>query len=242
MRKWPIFIHVSLTLIFKSSCGKVTAIILSLQAKMILATCLKFCPLMTKWVEFVKFCMKNSGILHHVPANNLIVQESHAAIFDILHKIRQFQILPDEYILKRWTKSAKSSVMVANSSVEISVDKSVLERLGKLFQQYSHLIDKVILNDDANKLFCEAMDAVNEKIKPLVGGTNENVEPSTTKGYVECRAKRKSIVDDVGFLEPDPVKTKGSRKRLKKGKEKGKCKKRVNGNLCHGCGQYEVKS
>ncbi|KAB2612200.1 protein FAR-RED ELONGATED HYPOCOTYL 3-like [Pyrus ussuriensis x Pyrus communis] len=80
-----------------------------------------------------------------------------------------------------------------NSNVEISVDKSVLER-------------RVILNDEASKLFCEAMDAVNEKIKPFVGGTNENVEPLATKGDVECRAKRKSIVDDVGFLEPDPVK------------------------------------
>ncbi|XP_050104663.1 protein FAR1-RELATED SEQUENCE 5-like [Malus sylvestris] len=100
-----------------------------------------------------------------------------------LHRIRQFQILPDEYILKRWTKSAKSLGTVSN--VEISVDKSVLERRGKLFQQYSHLIDKVILNDEASKLFCEAMDAVNEKIKPLVGGTNENVELSATKGDME---------------------------------------------------------
>ncbi|KAB2607681.1 protein FAR-RED ELONGATED HYPOCOTYL 3-like [Pyrus ussuriensis x Pyrus communis] len=82
--------------------------------------------------------------------------------------------------------------------------------------------------------------AVNEKIRPLVGGTNENMEPPATKGDMECHAKRKSIVDDVGFLEPDPVKTKGSGKRFKKGKEKGKCKKRVNGNLCHGCGQYGI--
>ena len=66
------------------------------------------------------------------------------------------------------------------------------------------------------------MDAVNEKIKPLVGGTNENVEPSATKGDVECRAKRKSIVDDVGFLELDPVKTKKYGKRLQKGKRERK--------------------
>ncbi|XP_048444053.1 protein FAR1-RELATED SEQUENCE 9-like [Pyrus x bretschneideri] len=148
-----------------------------------------------------------------IPCNHLLAY---------LHKIHQFHILPDEYILKRWIKSAKCSVTVDNSNVEISVDKSVLERRGTLFQQYSHLIDKVILNDEASKLFCEAMDVVNEKIKPFVGGTNENVEPLATKGDVECRAKRKSIVDDVGFLEPDPIKTKGSGKRLKRGKEKGK--------------------
>ncbi|KAM1018123.1 hypothetical protein ACFX2C_039783 [Malus domestica] len=83
-----------------------------------------------------------------------------------------FKVLPiDDEKGRRWTKSAKSSVTVSN--VEISVNKSVLKRRGKLFQQYSHLIDKVILNDEASKLFCEAMDAVNEKIKPLVGGTNE---------------------------------------------------------------------
>ncbi|KAM2279129.1 hypothetical protein ACFX1S_040008 [Malus domestica] len=84
-----------------------------------------------------------------------------------------FKVLPidDEKGSRRWTKSAKSSVTVSN--VEIFVNKSVLKRRGKLFQQYSHLIDKVILNDEASKLFCEAIDAVNEKIKPLVGGTNE---------------------------------------------------------------------
>ncbi|KAM1500434.1 hypothetical protein PS1_023406 [Malus domestica] len=53
------------------------------------------------------------------------------------------------------------------------------------------------------------MDVVNEKIKPLVGSSNENVEPPATKEDVERPAKRK-------------------------------CKKRVNGNLCHGCGQYGV--
>ncbi|RXH67279.1 hypothetical protein DVH24_027399 [Malus domestica] len=127
--------------------------------------------------------------------------------------------------LKRWTKSAKSSVTVDNSGVKIYVDKSVLERSGTLFQQYSHLIDKVILNDEAIKLFCEAMDIVNEKIKPLVGSSNENVEPSATKEDMEHPAKKKKlIIDDVGFLEPDPIKTKGS----------GKILKMVNGNLCHG--------
>lgn len=139
---------------------------------------------------------------------------------------------------------AKSSVVVGNSGVEIFVEKSLVERCGTLFQLHSYLIDKFILNDEVSKLFCEVMDVVNEKIKPLVGGSNKDVEPPATKRDMELPAKIRSIVGDVGFLEPDPIKTKGfekkKKKKLKKGKEKGKCEKRINDNLCHGCGQYEV--
>ncbi|XP_004292064.1 PREDICTED: protein FAR1-RELATED SEQUENCE 5-like [Fragaria vesca subsp. vesca] len=49
-----------------------------------------------------------------------------------LHRIHQLHKLPDQYILKRWTKSAKSEVVMDKSGMEITVNKSLLEKRGLL--------------------------------------------------------------------------------------------------------------
>ncbi|CAL9011729.1 unnamed protein product [Prunus brigantina] len=121
-----------------------------------------------------------------------------------LHKIRQLHELPDQYILKGWTRSARSDLVVDNDGVEISVDNSLIGKRSALFQRYSHVIDKVILSDKASQIFCEALDSLIERIKPLLNGAEE-VLPSA----------RRNIDFETSLNEPDPVKSKGSRKDLR---------------------------
>ncbi|XP_062005724.1 protein FAR1-RELATED SEQUENCE 5-like [Rosa rugosa] len=64
-----------------------------------------------------------------------------------LHKLHQVHKLPYQYILKRWTKSARSEVVMDKIDMEITVRKSLLEKHGLLFQQYSHVIDSVVLSE-----------------------------------------------------------------------------------------------
>ncbi|KAL6137057.1 hypothetical protein ACLB2K_062352 [Fragaria x ananassa] len=147
-------------------------------------------------------------------------------IFAFLHKVRQVHKLPDQYILKRWTKSAKSEVVMENSGMEVTVRKTLLEKRGLLFQQYSHVIDSVVLSEEASKLFCETMESLIEKIKPLLN-SDEGVEPCATR----------SSTHQTGFREPDEVRTKGRAKRIKRGKEKANGKRNSTGRHCHGCGK-----
>ncbi|XP_021805771.1 protein FAR-RED IMPAIRED RESPONSE 1-like [Prunus avium] len=142
-----------------------------------------------------------------------------------LHKIRQLHELPDQYILKRWTRSARSDLVVDNDGVVISVDKSLIGKRSALFQRYSNVIDKVILSDEASQIFCEALDSLIERIKPLLHGAEE-VLPSA----------RRSIAFEACINEPDPVKAKGSGKRLKGRKELAR--EKYKGRRCNGCGKY----
>nr|XP_011465783.1 PREDICTED: protein FAR-RED IMPAIRED RESPONSE 1-like [Fragaria vesca subsp. vesca]XP_011465787.1 PREDICTED: protein FAR-RED IMPAIRED RESPONSE 1-like [Fragaria vesca subsp. vesca] len=145
-----------------------------------------------------------------------------------LHRIHQLYKLPDQYILKRWTKSAKFEVVMDKSGMEITVNKSLLEKRGLLFQQYSYVIDNVVLSEEASQLFQETMDSLIEKIKPLLANSNsDGVEPLS----------KKSSTQESTFREPDEVRTKGRAKRIKRGKEKSKGKRNGTGRHCHGCGK-----
>ncbi|CAL8084733.1 unnamed protein product [Prunus armeniaca] len=142
-----------------------------------------------------------------------------------LHKIRQLHELPDQYILKRWTRSARFDLMVDNDGVEISIDNSLIGKHSALFQRYSLVIDKVILSDKASQIFCEALDSLIEWIKPLLHGAEE-VLPFA----------RRSIAFETSLNEPDPAKEKGSGKRLKGRKELAR--ENYKGRRCNGCGKY----
>ncbi|XP_024171445.1 protein FAR1-RELATED SEQUENCE 5-like [Rosa chinensis] len=133
-------------------------------------------------------------------------------VLAFLHKVRQLHKLPDQYILKRWTKSARS---------EVVMDKSDME-------QYSHVIDSVVLSEEASQLFSETMDSLIEKIRPLLANcSSEGVEPCV----------KRSSTHQTTFREPDEVKTKGRAKRIKRGKEKANGKRNSTGRHCHGCGK-----
>ncbi|KAL6181961.1 hypothetical protein ACLB2K_048608 [Fragaria x ananassa] len=120
----------------------------------------------------------------------------------------------------------KTGGFVVNIFDEVTVRKTLLEKRGLLFQQYSHVIDSVVLSEEASKLFCETMESLIEKIKPLLN-SDEGVEPCATR----------SSTHQTGFREPDEVRTKGRAKRIKRGKEKANGKRNSTGRHCHGCGK-----
>ncbi|KAI5349020.1 hypothetical protein L3X38_001907 [Prunus dulcis] len=120
---------------------------------------------------------------------------------------------------------ARSDLVVDNDGVEISVDNSLIGKRSALFQRYSNVIDKVILSDEASQIFCEALDSLIERIKPLLHGAEE-VLPSA----------RRSIAFETSINEPDPVKAKGSGKRLKGRKELAR--EKYKGRRCNGSGKY----
>lgn len=88
------------------------------------------------------------------------------AYFNFMH-IRK---LPDNYILKRWTKSAKAGRvrhdLGGGSSKEIC-DTSVLMRRSKLFLRSSNVIDDAVLTEEGTEIYNEALDFAEKKLATL---------------------------------------------------------------------------
>ncbi|KAL6198817.1 hypothetical protein ACLB2K_028605 [Fragaria x ananassa] len=132
-----------------------------------------------------------------------------------------------EYILKRWTKVARQSVVLDSNGVEIKDNKALFVRRTKLLQHATYAIDKAIVSDEASQLLMESLDAFLEKFNRL---SNGNLAP-----VLETETPTIQHVFNV----PDEIRAKGCGKRLRKGKEKRKGKvKESQGRKCHGCGLY----
>ncbi|KAF7142258.1 hypothetical protein RHSIM_Rhsim05G0121500 [Rhododendron simsii] len=132
--------------------------------------------------------------------------------------------LPNEYILRRWTKSAKAMRVVddlGGSNKEIC-DTSLLERRNNLFQRASNVIDDAVLTEDGTQILEEALCSVQKKLCSM--------NLSCKDGKVS--AIQVSIPHEQSFKEPLKVRAKGCGKRLKGGKEKAVKKSR----RCNGCG------
>ncbi|XP_024178790.1 protein FAR1-RELATED SEQUENCE 5-like [Rosa chinensis] len=151
-------------------------------------------------------------------------------VFSYLIKIQDVDKLPTQYILKRWTKDARQSLVLDSDGMEIKDNKALLARRTKLLQHATNAIDKAMVSEEASQLFMKSLDAFLENIKTLIGNeSQQNVVVLETK------------VDNVQhiFNEPDQVRAKGCGRRLKKGKEKRKVKvKDSQGRQCHGCGLF----
>ncbi|XP_004297992.1 PREDICTED: protein FAR1-RELATED SEQUENCE 12-like [Fragaria vesca subsp. vesca] len=151
-------------------------------------------------------------------------------VLSYLIKIQDIDELPIQYILKRWTKSARHGTVFDSHGIEIHDNKALLERRTKLLQHATDAIDKAMVSDMASQLFMESIDNFFENIKTLAG--NESGQNAIVLG-----AKSGSIQHT--FNEPNQVRAKGCGRRLKKGKEKKKVKVKDNqGRQCHGCGLF----
>ncbi|XP_024155754.1 protein FAR1-RELATED SEQUENCE 5-like [Rosa chinensis] len=149
-----------------------------------------------------------------------------------LIKIQDVDKLPIQYILKRWTKAARHRVVLDCNGMEIKDNKALLARRTKLFQHATYAIDKVMVSDEATKLFMEALDAFLENIKPLI--SNEGGQTA-----VDLETETNNATIRHIFNEPHQVRAKGCGTRLKKGKEKRKVKVNASqGRQCHGCGLF----
>ncbi|TXG57321.1 hypothetical protein EZV62_018634 [Acer yangbiense] len=66
----------------------------------------------------------------------------------------QVRSLPNQYILKRWTQTAKCNKVIDKDGLEINdfFDKSFMVRRMRLFQLATYVIDKAACNEDASKI------------------------------------------------------------------------------------------
>jgi hypothetical protein len=150
-------------------------------------------------------------------------------ILGYLVKVQEVDYLPQQYILNRWTKAAKSAAVKDLGGLEITDTNALVVKRSKLFHHASLVIDKVLTSpDEASTIFVEALDNVLNKLK----------EMQVDNGESACVHKKPSDVIQHRYNEPNQVRAKGCGKRLKKGKEQAKRKITSAGRKCHGCGLY----
>ncbi|KAF7142669.1 hypothetical protein RHSIM_Rhsim05G0116800 [Rhododendron simsii] len=136
----------------------------------------------------------------------------------------QIDDLPNEYILRRWTKSAKAMRVRDDlgSGMKEICDTSLLKRRNRLFQLATTLIDEAVLTEDTTEFVEELLSSGQKKLCDMKK-ISEAGEKSAIQVSMSC---------EIGLKEPFQVRAKGCGKRLKGGKEKAAKKAR----RCNGCG------
>ncbi|GAB2297843.1 hypothetical protein Dimus_031929, partial [Dionaea muscipula] len=134
--------------------------------------------------------------------------------------------LPIEYILHRWTKSAK--VMRVKGGLGVSRNEvSLLERRFKLFKLASTVIDEAICIEDATSYVEEVLSRTQTNLLQMRAASDDRDRSGKTLSSV-----RDHISQEVTLKELLQVRAKGCGKRLKGGKKKAIKKPRC----CTGCG------
>ncbi|KAL2484398.1 Protein FAR1-RELATED SEQUENCE 5 [Abeliophyllum distichum] len=142
-------------------------------------------------------------------------------------KKKQVLLLPDKYILRRWTKNAKV-VEQAYPSASISdggsSSTSLMSRHGMLAHKCSLMVDDAALTDARTSFMMEEFESLHIRMKEIDDGGNLGFNRIGNKN----RDERNTIND------PSFVRAKGCGKRLKSSKEKSLSK---NIRQCSACGQ-----
>ncbi|KAL6222066.1 hypothetical protein ACLB2K_005458 [Fragaria x ananassa] len=174
-------------------------------------------------------------------------------------KWKQTEHLPDHYILKRWTRTAKSNLTLEEHGKNIDDfgDDSLLMRQTTLSRIASELIDGALVSIEACKLLEEDFESTRKKIKLLVDSTT-NVRHNGSEGNVSsdsCGGLDANVNGDISegteqnvaclqpqhFDDPLPVRAKGCGKRLKGGKEKAMERKGRHCSICKQVGHNKQK-
>ncbi|CAL2238640.1 unnamed protein product [Prunus armeniaca] len=105
-------------------------------------------------------------------------------------RMKQVEHLPDNYILKRWLQSAKSSVIYDKNHKEVNdcVDGLLLVKRSKVCKVASELIDSALLCDEGFELQEKSSEEVHGKLTTLVSSRVHVEEPNGDVGT--RRAKR----------------------------------------------------
>nr|XP_048328522.1 protein FAR1-RELATED SEQUENCE 5-like [Ziziphus jujuba var. spinosa] len=119
--------------------------------------------------------------------------------------------LPNQYIMKRWTRGVKCQIITDKQGVEISGQRSsMLTWRAKLFQLASEVIDKAIIYEEASVIMNDGLQSLLGKIESIVSNTKSG-------GIYE---KGSTAHDYEALKDPSAVRAKGYGQRLKRGKEK----------------------
>ncbi|XP_015898617.1 protein FAR1-RELATED SEQUENCE 9-like [Ziziphus jujuba] len=136
--------------------------------------------------------------------------------------------LPNQYIMKRWTRGAKCQIITDKQGVEIGGQRSsMLTWRAKLFQLASKVIDKAIIYEKASVI-------VNDGFQSLLGKIESIVSNTKSGGISE---KGSTAHDYKALKDPYAVRAKGCGQRLKRGKEKATNATKYRGRRCNECGK-----
>ncbi|XP_020270897.1 protein FAR1-RELATED SEQUENCE 5-like [Asparagus officinalis] len=142
------------------------------------------------------------------------------------------EILPDKYILLRWTKSAKSGTVHDDNGMQITLDNHYLLTRSQFIQSSLDLVDKSL--EQIDQFLSSHMVSGRTVAKSFTEKSNQmscNLMDDGTSVQDSCTFQN-------SFNEPDQVRAKGCGKRLKGGKEKAMARaKNKKDRRCHGCGK-----
>ncbi|XP_020270737.1 protein FAR1-RELATED SEQUENCE 5-like [Asparagus officinalis] len=154
------------------------------------------------------------------------------------------EILPDKYILLRWTKSAKSGTVHDDKGMQITPDNPYLLTRSQFIQSSLDLVDKSLVYEETREMFTDGLRIINEQIDQFLSSHmavmsfTEKSNPICSKIITEGTSAHGSCSYENSFNEPDQVRAKGCGKRLKGGKEKAMTRaKNKKDRRCHGCGK-----
>ncbi|RWR94342.1 protein FAR-RED IMPAIRED RESPONSE 1-like protein [Cinnamomum micranthum f. kanehirae] len=142
-------------------------------------------------------------------------------------KQEKIYTMPEQYILKRWTRYARVDDD-SDRSMCSEFDGSLLARHGDLSYDASNIIDEASLSKEAY----HHAKSVLQNLKTRIREINEK----TVMAEDDPKRKKKSASPTERYLPPKQAITKGRPKRLKSSKEKARKKDR----LCRGCGKRGV--
>ena len=132
---------------------------------------------------------------------------AHFSIFD--KKIHNIEKLPDQYILKRWSKTAKSGHVIDDGGIQIVDDISYLLRQSQLIQLSLNVVDKALSSEATTKVYTDALNMASEQINQLVdSGTSTRILPSENSYQIGICST--SVVESVNvehsYNEPSQAK------------------------------------
>ncbi|XP_073051310.1 uncharacterized protein [Primulina eburnea] len=138
-------------------------------------------------------------------------------------RINQVFHLPDQYILKRWTKDAKIGVhyTMAEQNVVDDPERCLMSRHMRLSCKASALIDVTSFSDEGTNFLTDQFDCIDSKMKEM------NINRTLRSGI----QSRRTLDGAIGIIDPSEIRTKGRGKRLKSSKEKSTSRDRQ----CRGC-------
>ncbi|KAL2453240.1 Protein FAR1-RELATED SEQUENCE 5 [Abeliophyllum distichum] len=141
---------------------------------------------------------------------------------------KQVLLLPDKYILRRWTKNAKLGYpddLTEGFSTDDSSSTSLMARHGLLSHKASLIVDEAELTDERSTFLIGEFESLHLRVKEI----------ATTGNIGLSRYKSITRPDSVTIQDPSAVRAKGCGKRLKSGKEKSISKQN---RQCRICGQH----
>ncbi|KAL2486248.1 Protein FAR1-RELATED SEQUENCE 5 [Abeliophyllum distichum] len=141
---------------------------------------------------------------------------------------KQIMLLPDKYILRRWTKNAKvvdCSDSTSGLYTNDCLSRSLMARHGLLAHKASLIVDYAALTDAHCTFIMREFESLHLRVKEIDDA--DNIGSSRNK--ITNREENHTIQD------PSAVRAKGCGKRLKLSKEKSIAKRNIQ---CGICGQH----